>query len=260
MSSDRSYTIQDWLGLHQISRDQALALCRSMRPQQPHQRKSHGQSSHIESNHLQLDMTRCIESLIIPAFVELLGAESNVQEIVAEVEILNLQPSELDLPYTTRSDATGVPSVRLVWNNDPESLMTLAHEMGHAIQMRMCDYEFMPPLVREVCAFMGELATIEATMQQSQDLYQALQQLWSAQNHAYLDVQLDELEQALHGDDAPYNYRQNYPFARIASSRIYAERSAQDNLKLFSESLITAEDHIVHQALRRITLQFFDEN
>ena len=101
---------------------------------------------------------------------------------------------------------------------------------------------------------------MRTSKQQSQDLHQALQQLWNAHNHAYLDVQLDELEQALHGDNAPYNYRQNYPFARVASSRIYAERSSQDNLKLFSEPLITAEDHIVHPALRRITLQSFDQN
>ena len=205
-------------------------------------------------------MTGCIESLIVSAFVELLGSEAHIPEIVAEVEILNLQPSELDLPYTTRSETTGVPSVRLVWNSDPESLMTLAHEMGHAIQMRLCNYEFMPPMVREVCAFMGELAVIEAATQQSQNLHQALQKLWNAHNRVYLGAQLGELEQALHQRDAPYDYRQNYPFARIVSGFIFAKQKAQDNLKLFSEPSITAEDHILHQALRRITTQSFDEN
>ncbi|PTN04146.1 hypothetical protein C8N32_101345 [Rhodovulum imhoffii] len=79
----------------------------------------------------------------------------------------------------------------------------------------------MPPLAREVCAFLGELVVIMHARTAAPELYPALCDVWHRENDAYLGLDMDLLAAALADPQAQYHYRQNYPAARLAAVELF---------------------------------------
>jgi len=122
----------------------------------------------------------------------------------------------------------------MVWQGQPNDLICLAHEVAHAVQINLSNHAFMPPMAREVCAFLGELAVIEHAYDLSPDLFGALRDVWHKENEAYLGCDLEALSTALANPSAPYDYRQNYPAARLAAVELFRRGPGTGAYDLFS--------------------------
>ena len=85
----------------------------------------------------------------------------------------------------------------------------------------------MPPLAREVCAFLGELLVIAHARTAAPDLYPSLCDIWHRENDAYLGSDIDLLAAALVDPQAQYHYRQNYPVARLAAVELFNRGSGE---------------------------------
>lgn len=131
-------------------------------------------------------------------------------------------------PYTLHhEDGTGAQVVCL-YRNLTVDLMALAHECGHALQLSLCKTRFMPPIHREICAFLGEQALMAYCAQHSPSLFAQLEAVWHAENGIYLGVDACTLSSHASSPEAPYDYRWNYPIARLAAIRFWQAGSAPE--------------------------------
>lgn len=113
----------------------------------------------------------------------------------------------------------------------------IAHEFGHALQIRASQGKFVPPVLREVCAFMAETALLSHTLHGDEALYRSLCDVWHRDNLKYLGKDLDCLRSALSRPDMPYSYSWNYPLARYLAIN-FAQRYSTDRMwTLFEGSL-----------------------
>ncbi len=92
----------------------------------------------------------------------------------------------------------------------------------------------MPPVARETCAFLGELAVIDHARTQLPDLFGALCDVWRKENEAYLGRDLTALSAAIADPTTPYHYRQNYPVARLAAVELFRRDPGAWARRLFS--------------------------
>jgi hypothetical protein len=97
---------------------------------------------------------------VIPALSNIFGDEAKVSELVSQISFVELGPNE-ELPHTEDLGHEHPPIISMDWRGTAADLICLAHEVAHALQIQMSDHETMPPVAREVCAFLGEIALIE---------------------------------------------------------------------------------------------------
>ncbi len=109
------------------------------------------------------------------------------------------------------------------YSQTADDLILMMHEFSHAVQL-MLSYAnnvndlVMPPVARECCAFIGELALLEFTSVNNPYLHHKLLKVWHANNQVYLGSDLIVLNQHKNTKNDHYNYRWNYPIARKAAS------------------------------------------
>ena len=124
-------------------------------------------------------------------------------------------------PYTADLGKGQAPRVEMAWHGTFDDVICLAHEAAHALQILLSKHETMPPVARETCAFLGELAVIDHARMQLPDLFGALCDVWRKENEAYLGRDLTALSAAIADPSTPYHYRQNYPIARLAAVELF---------------------------------------
>ena len=73
----------------------------------------------------------------------------------------------------------------------------------------------MPPMARECCAFLGEIALIDYFEKRDTKLYQLLKQVWRNNNLKYLSSDVAFLHKAINDHSLKYSYDWNYPIARL---------------------------------------------
>lgn len=132
-------------------------------------------------------------------------------------------------PFTYDLGFQKLPFVSLHYKDRPADLLAMAHELGHAVQIA-ASWEsgegIMPPVARESCAFMGELAML----QHCQDRFPFLLSAHDADGSNYFGDRTRELELAVQDCKAPYQYGWNYPLARIAAERLILDPGQADRL------------------------------
>jgi hypothetical protein len=114
------------------------------------------------------------------------------------------------------------PLISTHYSGRPIDLLVLSHEFGHATQIvtsrhasRSSEALQMPPSYREICAFLSELALLNYARNTDEALYQELLVSWHHDNEQYLNRDLLCLLENYDKHDAPYDYRWNYPMARL---------------------------------------------
>ena len=129
----------------------------------------------------------------------------------------NFSPDETRFPraFTLHDDGSGRPYVSCPYHGTVGDLMALAHEFGHALQITASQGAFMAPVLREVCAFISELAMIAALDSEDPSCGRLARDLWNADTRKQLTVDLAVLGAAIESDTAVYTYQWNYPVARI---------------------------------------------
>ena len=175
-----------------------------------------------------------LKDIIAPAFAPALGTLDTVQEMLGTIRFAPLSQSAVQVPHVIDAGAGEDPILVMEWRATPADLICLAHEAAHAMQLIMSRGTNMPPIARETCAFLGELLVIAHVRHDDPALFDALVDVWEEENATYLGDDLDALSAALRAPDAGYHYRQNYPVARLAAVRLFAERGEGDLRDIFA--------------------------
>ena len=171
-----------------------------------------------------------LEAAIYPSMSAALGLDNDgLGEIVRSIHFADAIAEEE--PHTIDHGGGQPIEVCMSWGNSVADLMCLAHEVAHAFQLRLSEGSFMPPVARETCAFLGELALINWAAKNDPNLAAHLLLVWRKENQRYVGEDCVLLRSALADPNCAYTYRMNYPLARAAA--IIMRRSGADAKGLF---------------------------
>ena len=244
-------TVQDWIDLHRLTSQEVLNYCDVIRQRFQSQRHD---ASRNGSKSLSFDIEQSLEHLVLPALGDLLSVASSEKHNLSAVKIIKHEAGDLDLPFTEWDTKTNAPASHMVWSGTADDLMCLAHEMAHAAQMILSKGAFMPPVAREACAFLGELALIRYAKMNSRALCRELQSVWHRENKCHLADDIVQSANDLKAGSAPYHYRYNYPLARIAAIALFAAHGSDAIKKIFAsgpDAMETIKLQDAFQSLRK---------
>ena len=125
-------------------------------------------------------------------------------------------------PFTYDLGFGKLPFVSLHYQNRPADLIAMAHEFGHALQI-VASWPSgegqMPPVARETCAFLTELAVL----QHCKGRFAGLAAAHRADTASYFGQHAAMLEAALQDGTTPYCYEWNYPLARHSAAFVHSK-------------------------------------
>lgn len=128
-------------------------------------------------------------------------------------------------PFTYDLGGGALPLVSLHYQDRPVDLLAMAHEVGHALQIVASQGRSdgqMPPVARECCAFLAELAIL----QHLPTRFAALAPAHQADDAIYFGDNARALAEAMTDPRQPYRYAWNYPLARHIAARLFRSESA----------------------------------
>jgi cytolysin-activating lysine-acyltransferase len=178
-----------------------------------------------------LDRAAALKSIVLPSFDRLLG--KGVAQKALRGRLSFAQSDDRKPPYTIDRGHELSPQIHLPWTGRIQELVWLAHEVAHAVQIKLSGHALMPPLARETCSFLGELALIDYVQDENPDIAQLLQSVWREQSSVYLGDNLEFLKASLQNRNAAYNYDLNYPLARLASQFLHPRLTPSEVVALF---------------------------
>jgi len=112
------------------------------------------------------------------------------------------------------------PTIMYHYFGDLPDLFVVAHEFGHALQIRASEGQFMPPVMREACAFISEGAMLGFCSSKDLQCQDDGLQYWRKVNKRYFDNLAIKFKSGLSNDGESYQYSWNYPIARLLALRI----------------------------------------
>lgn len=155
------------------------------------------------------------------ALQRLYPVQSGLIEETKATTILNFSPCRAG-PMTMPTDDPGSSIVVLTYTGRVQDLLTMAHEFGHALQAKVCRGKFVPPVNREICAFLSELALLDYLNAVDPCLQSRATAAWAEANNHYVGQCGHALGQALTKTSTSYRYGWNYAIARPLTSRAFA--------------------------------------
>jgi hypothetical protein len=214
------HTIEDWLELHALDRDFCFQVLDALG--RDDQGFADGRLDAV-SPYEALD-TQAMWALAIRALGDFLPQHHEFLEDVFQrserIEISASQASRRAL--TIDQGPSKYPTIMYRLNGDASDPLIIAHEFGHALQIRASEGRFVAPVLREVCAFLAEGALLACCRKHDPRRHAALLKRWQADNRKYFGKLARKLEAALSEDGAIYDYGWNYPVARFLAVRISA--------------------------------------
>lgn len=135
-------------------------------------------------------------------------------------------------PFTYDNGPGHLPFVSCDYRGSAADILDVVHEFTHALQIVVSQGDPMPPVARETCAFLGEAILIDWARRHRPTLADGLYRAWQDADAVYLGPDADALSRALRGGSAPYDYRWNYPLARLAASALLRDGTADDVVAL----------------------------
>lgn len=209
----RGYGLHDWLDLHGLTARQCESLlhrtCISASGPSPDGRRS--RTCDLSGDQAwQLAAAALLARF--PQAAELIKAVGD-----KTVRVFHPDRARLSRPFTIQAD--GCPMVVLSYRGRFVDLLTLAHEFGHAVQVVAGGHSFVPPVNREICAFVAELALLKLLEAEFPVLHSFALSAWEAANRNYLGRDGRVLALALRDSQARYDYSWNYPVARLLASQ-----------------------------------------
>ncbi len=228
------HTIQDWLCLHKLEVENIQNMLGGSRAEEPLSFTSIDSFSTVESQKISgdiLDRDTCFNQYVLASLVSFFGRTYSIQNQLSEIVFSNIPVGAR--PRTIHASGNS-PIVELAWSHQPEDLVCLSHEVAHALQSNLSDGAFMPPVAREVCAFIGELILLNWVIDNNQALSDSLLPVWQSESEIYLGENAEDLLVALSDHATPYTYNMNYPLARIMAVRIFNTWDKHQIYNLFS--------------------------
>jgi hypothetical protein len=116
-------------------------------------------------------------------------------------------------------------------------LLTIAHEFGHACQIQASRGAMPPPILREMAAYLSELALLDQLSRTHPNLHAAAQAEFDAATRRILTGARQRLERTLQSGSAPYRYAWNYPPARAAALAVWRRDDRSRHWTVFDGTL-----------------------
>lgn len=126
------------------------------------------------------------------------------------------------------------PTILFSYHGEPAEHLIMAHEFGHALQIMASRGKPMSPIMREVCAFLGEGALLSRTRRCHAAQHAGLAGAWRRDSRRYFGVVSERLRAALAMPSAPYVYSWNYPMARYLAILIAEQRPCEGIWRVFA--------------------------
>lgn len=228
------YTVLDWLELHNLSHEFSIeALARTRRVCLPSVR-----APRIGGFSLTVDEAWSLSAQAIVDFVPELALDVKWLYDFCEK---NLHAEAIEKPYTKERGKDQPPFVSLSYQGTPADALCVAHEFGHALQYHLAKGRFIPPVLRELAAFVAEKALLDHIQKNRSELYEVLHSVWKQDNRTYFGDDTANLLDALKSPTAPYTYRMNYPLARLLSDVMFGTLPRGERSRVFYGSLSLAE-------------------
>jgi len=237
-SAKRQYRLSDWLALHCLDRSKckqilqfaeesptgiegARATLPSVKPSEarPDQCSVDQPGAALVPDNLGSSEAW---SLAASSLSRRYPSHRSLIERVKENTITEFQPdtSRYPLAFTLKRDSDIYPYVSCSYQGRVADLIAIGHEFGHAVQLVASGGAFVPPVMRELCAYLGELSLLE----QLKDEHTSLHSLVSTVREAQIDrFRRDKIlnQSVLDRSNGKYDYRWNYLLAHALSTQSY---------------------------------------
>lgn len=242
----RQHNLGDWLDLHGLDRQSCLDLLDEIRREFaniPAYRNNPDQQA------LSLDPDG-VWTKIISAMCQFLPEHQNIIEETFQrskkIAISGQGKSRKALTIDHGPDQ--YPTIMYKYFGEISDIIVVAHEFGHALQIKASEGKFMPPVMREACAFLAEGAILSSCSNENAPIIDDLLNHWHKSNHRYFGKLAMNLKESLENDDKIYEYGWNYPIARFLALRISESFSPELIWSVFRG------DYSVRRVLDRLAL------
>ncbi len=254
-STKSGHTVRDWLDLHKMSARAVLSIL-DMQAGATGRKGQSGNSSERHNISVSAKAAwKLASDAMAVSFPDLADAITNTGRR-CEVK---LEPVER--PHVIDNGWRIAPTIHLNFRGDASSFLDVAHEFSHATQLIARTQEFIPPMIREVAAFLGELALVSYLNEADQLSAFDVHQEWQRQNSTYLGRDALALKAALIDPKTPYDYRHNYPCARVLASLLFQHADRQKLSAVFQGTWSVADcvDAVQFAEKRKIMKNNFPE-
>lgn len=240
-------TLADWLGMHRLDQD----LCRLLLEKQacPEKDSCDTRSTQIESVPDGPALWRLVADILA---ADLAPLASWVDEVMRTARV-NFEPDKErhPRPFTLFHTGRGHVYVSCPLTRQARDVITVSHEFGHALQLVCCYGKPIPPVQREICAFVAEAVVVRGLGGRGAALAEPAAMKHAAFTCRDLGADLRQLLKHLDRPETPYRYDWNYPIARgIVKSVFDVVRGPQF---ILPETLFTEETDLRDLALRIVS-------
>ncbi len=219
--SQRRHSLSDWLALHELDAMTCRGLLDVMACHAAGEPAADRRlCSEYQALNREADWLRTAEAVrdFLP------GQQCIIDDTLKNtVRTVVERPNQSRKALTLDNGPTAYPTIIYTYYGEPPDSLIIAHEFGHALQIRASRGKFVPPIIREVCAFLAEGALLSHAQRHDEMQYTHLSLAWMADNYKYLEKQRVRLKADLLNPNAPYKYSWNYPIARYLSFQVFGQ-------------------------------------
>jgi hypothetical protein len=242
----RRHTILDWLAVHELD----LVVCRRILDAGPREvAKAPGhRAPALERYALDPEAAWLRTADAMRAFFP---AQRSIIDDTFQKTVKTLvdQRNKYGRALTLDNGPTTYPTIFYSYLGEPSDSLIIAHEFAHALQIRASRGKFVPPIIREVCAFLGEWALLCHVVHSDAAQYRRLYRVWNNDNNKFFGTEKHRLNSALLRPHTPYRYSWNYPIARYLAIHA-SQRCSRDRMWTLFEG-----DLSVRGVLRELALE-----
>lgn len=215
----RRHNLMDWLDLHGLDQRTCAHLLDEIEREFG---KMPASRSHPGQQYLRLDPDG-VWPIIVSAMCRFLPDHRSVIEETFErsEKIAVAGQGRSRKALTIDHGPEKYPTIMYHYFGEVSDLLVVAHEFGHALQIRASGGKFMPPVSREICAFLSEEALLSFCSKEDASLSENLHQHWQRSTHRYCGKLAVKLQESLTDENAIYEYGWNYPIARYLARRMF---------------------------------------
>lgn len=205
----------DWLDLHGLTANDCVKILADHHPKPPSRA---AQPAAISFKGAELwDMIGEVLAADLP---ELGPAIENVR--TTTVTEFTPDKTKYPRPFTIHDIGDGRIYVSCPCEGTTSDIVRLAHEYGHAVQITASKAHSMPPVLREVCAYICESLTARSPVWEKWHLTCSLLDQVQANTQRDLGPLTAKLQESLAESGAQYDYDWNYPIARCLALNLLA--------------------------------------
>ncbi|WP_404400434.1 hypothetical protein [Pelagibacterium halotolerans] len=224
----RRYTVKDWLQVHALERDTVLSVLDAIRLGEPSREGEYSKALEIDADLAWQLCAKAVLSAMPVLEADIVRIRDHASRRFGDAS------APITSSFTLDNGAERLPHLECPYSGTAGGLLILAHEFAHAVQIVASDGKFIPPMTREVCAFLGELMLIEHVRTGLPSYAEALLAAWRADTATYLGEDADALLSDLIRPNAAYTYRWNYPVARWIAGCIWGADDKELVLRVFT--------------------------